>query len=157
MWDKTCSILCVLEGLISIVCFIWHEPFLCYLVDLVDYMLSGRHSVSSFHQLPNWKSWCFYSFGKVQSGLKHLVYKNSHSSEGGRISLCFNEIRDVVDVNQRQVHIAVWFPKTRACDSCIIPRENKLIDSDKMRKFSYVKFDMFHLYFFHLSCFCCLE
>lgn len=30
---------------------------------------------------------------------------------------------------QRQVHVAAWFPETKAYDSCIIPRENKLIDN----------------------------
>lgn len=58
---------------------------------------------------------------------------------------------------QRQVHVAAWFPETKAYDSCIIPRENKLIDRQPDEKISYLKFDMFHLYFFHLSCFCCLE
>lgn len=57
---------------------------------------------------------------------------------------------------QRHVQIAVWFPKTKAYESLIIPRENKLID-DKMRKSSYTKFEMLHLCFFHPGCFCCLE
>lgn len=57
---------------------------------------------------------------------------------------------------QRHIQVAVWFQKTKAYESHIIPHENKLIDG-KMRKSSYVKFEVSHLYFFHPSCFCCLE
>lgn len=66
-----------------------------------------------------------------------------------QMSLHFNEIKDVVDVHQTETHIqiAVWFPKTKACESSFIPQENKLIDGT-MRASSCVQPEAFYLDFF---------
>lgn len=93
-------------------------------------MLRGKHSENSFHQpLPNLKIVVFLFILKCPEWHKASCLQELTLPKGEKISLCFNESRGVEDVNQTDIQIAIWFPKARAYESCIIPCENKLIDS----------------------------
>lgn len=131
MWIKCVPcFFCVLGSLISVVYFFWHEPFLFNLVNLVDicsmenilwtafnnWLTPSRTLPAEHRLLPKLKSVVLLFILKDPEWQKASCLQELTLPKGGKekLSLCFNEIRDVVDVNQ-----------TETCSSSSLVSKNK--------------------------------
>lgn len=116
------AFLCVLEGSISVVYSVWHEPFLFNLVDLVGLCEVENILWAAFTnwlaltppQTENCGAFIHFERSRVAESISST--RTNTLPKGEKISLCFNEIRDVVDVNQTE---------TSSC-SCLVSRNKSL-------------------------------